>query len=111
MTLITPLLGIVHFKTKYNYRLSNHCFINELIFVTYALISNAVEKKQSYAPDKRGVIWCVGFGYTDFLSIHIKRQSLLLGIKILNLNILAEKYYLCTYFSWGGGGGGFMEVG
>ena len=43
MTLITPLFGIVHFKTNYNYRLSNHCFINELILVTYALISNAVE--------------------------------------------------------------------
>ena len=36
--------GIVHFKTNYNYRLSNHCFINELILVTYALISNTVEK-------------------------------------------------------------------
>ena len=44
ITLITPLLGIVHFKTNYNYRLSNHCLINELILVTYALISNAVEK-------------------------------------------------------------------
>ena len=44
ITLITPLFGIVHFKTNYNYRLSNHCFINELILVTYALISNAVEK-------------------------------------------------------------------
>ena len=44
VTLITPLFGIVHFKTNYNYRLSNHCFINELILVTYALISNAVEK-------------------------------------------------------------------
>ena len=43
ITLITPLFGIVHFKTNYNYRLSNHCFINELILVTYALISNAVE--------------------------------------------------------------------
>ena len=42
-TLITPLFGIVHFKTNYNYRLSNLCFINELILVTYALISNAVE--------------------------------------------------------------------
>ena len=42
--MITPLFGIVHFKTNYNYRLSNHCFINELILVTYALISNAVEK-------------------------------------------------------------------
>ena len=41
--MITPLFGIVHFKTNYNYRLSNHCFINELILVTYALISNAVE--------------------------------------------------------------------
>ena len=46
ITLITPLFGIVHFKTNYNYRLSNHCFINELILVTYALISNAVEKKK-----------------------------------------------------------------
>ena len=36
---------MVHFKTNYSYRLSNHCFINELILVTYALISNAVEKK------------------------------------------------------------------
>ena len=44
ITLITPLFGIVHFKTNYNYRLSNHYFINELILVTYALISNAVEK-------------------------------------------------------------------
>ena len=44
ITLITPLFGVVHFKTNYNYRLSNHCFINELILVTYALISNAVEK-------------------------------------------------------------------
>ena len=44
ITLITPLFGRVHFKTNYNYRLSNHCFINELILVTYALISNAVEK-------------------------------------------------------------------
>ena len=42
--MITPLFGRVHFKTNYNYRLSNHCFINELILVTYALISNAVEK-------------------------------------------------------------------
>ena len=45
ITLITPLFGRVHFKTNYNYRLSNHCFINELILVTYALISNAVENK------------------------------------------------------------------
>ena len=45
ITLITTLFGIVHFKTNYNYRLSNHCSINELILVTYALISNAVEKK------------------------------------------------------------------
>ena len=45
-TLITPLFGRVHFKTNYNYRLSNHCFINELILVTYALISNAVENDQ-----------------------------------------------------------------
>ena len=44
ITLITPLFRIVHFKTNYNYRLSNHCFINELILVTYALISNAIEK-------------------------------------------------------------------
>ena len=44
ITLITPLFGRVHFKTNYNYRLSNHCLINELILVTYALISNAVEK-------------------------------------------------------------------
>ena len=43
ITLITHLYGRVHFKTNYNYRLSNHCFINELILVTYALISNAVE--------------------------------------------------------------------
>ena len=43
ITLITPLFGRVHFKTNYNYRLSNHCLINELILVTYALISNAVE--------------------------------------------------------------------
>ena len=42
------LFGIVHFKTNYNYRLSNHCFINELILVTYALLSNAVEKKMLY---------------------------------------------------------------
>ena len=42
--MITPLFGKVHFKTNYNYRLSYHCFINELILVTYALISNAVEK-------------------------------------------------------------------
>ena len=42
--MFTPLFGRVHFKTNYNYRLSNHCFINELILVTYALISNAVEK-------------------------------------------------------------------
>ena len=46
ITLITPLFGIVHFKTNYNYRLSNHCFINELILVTYALISNAVENRE-----------------------------------------------------------------
>ena len=39
ITLITPLSGIVHFKTNYNYRLSYHCFINKLILVTYALIS------------------------------------------------------------------------
>ena len=38
------IFGIVNFKTNYKYRLSNHCFINELILVTYALISNAVEK-------------------------------------------------------------------
>ena len=44
ITLITHLFGIVHFKTNYKYRLSNHCFINELMLVTYALISNAVEK-------------------------------------------------------------------
>ena len=50
ITLITPLFGIVHFKTNYNYRLSNHCFINELILVTYALISNAVEKKEDSHP-------------------------------------------------------------
>ena len=49
ITLITPLFGIVHFKTNYNYRLSNHCFINELILVTYALISNAVENKRKKA--------------------------------------------------------------
>ena len=42
--MITHLFGRVHFKTNYNYRLSNHCFINELILVTYALISNALEK-------------------------------------------------------------------
>ena len=48
ITLITPLFGIVHFKTNYNYRLSNHCFINELILVTYALISNAVEKTDTF---------------------------------------------------------------
>ena len=46
ITLITPLIRIVHFKTNYNYRLRNHCFINELILVTYALISNAVEKTE-----------------------------------------------------------------
>ena len=51
ITLITPLFGIVHFKTNYNYKLSNHCFINELILVTYALISNAIEncKRQYHA--------------------------------------------------------------
>ena len=43
--MITPLFGRVHFKTNYNYRLSNHCLINELILVTYALISNAVENE------------------------------------------------------------------
>ena len=42
--MITPLSGIVHFKTNYNYRLSNHCFIDELLLVTYALVSNASEK-------------------------------------------------------------------
>ena len=41
--MITPLFGRINFKTNYNYRLSNHCFINELILVTYALIRNAVE--------------------------------------------------------------------
>ena len=50
ITLITPLFRIVHFKTNYNYRLSNHCFINELILVTYALISDAVEKNMTPAP-------------------------------------------------------------
>ena len=52
ITLITPLFGIVHFKTNYNYRLSNHCFINELILVTNALISNAVEKMSLRLCDK-----------------------------------------------------------
>ena len=46
------LFGIVHFKTNYNYRLSNHCFINELILVTYALISNAVENALTVVPTK-----------------------------------------------------------
>ena len=36
---------MAHFKTNYKYRLSNHCSINELILVTYALISNAVENE------------------------------------------------------------------
>ena len=49
------------------------------------------KKKQIYALDKRGVILWVGLGYSDFLSIHIKSQCLLLGIKILNINILTEK--------------------
>ena len=56
ITLITPLFGIVHFKTNYNYRLSNHCFINELILVTYALISNAVEKKHNSVWERSGSI-------------------------------------------------------
>ena len=30
ITLKTHLFRIVHFKTNYKYRLSNHCFINEL---------------------------------------------------------------------------------
>ena len=53
ITLITPLFGIVHFKTNYNYRLSNHCFINELILVTYALISNAVEKDYHFLSQQK----------------------------------------------------------
>ena len=68
ITLITPLFGIVHFKTNYNYRLSNHCFINELVLVTYALISNAVEKWE-YPPPPPGRIYfslkvhnCLGEG-------------------------------------------------
>ena len=58
--MITPLFRIVHFKTNYNYRLSNHCFINELILVTYALISNAVEKGNR---TDRGGLECFHAGY------------------------------------------------
>ena len=79
ITLITPLFGIVHFKTNYNYRLSNHCFINELILVTYALISNAVEKIRG--DTKRQ------------LHIHVAHHD------ILGFTILSDKALSCNRVS------------
>ena len=67
ITLITPLFGIVHFKTNYNYRLSNHCFINELILVTYALISNAVENRKICAHTYTITYTCVKYPLTVVL--------------------------------------------
>ena len=77
ITLITPLFGIVHFKTNYNYRLSNHCLINDLILVTYALISTAIEK--------------------IFLSGTTKLRALIFSMK----HHLVNFYQVCpTIFPW-----------
>ena len=73
ITLITPLFGIVHFKTNYNYRLSNHCFINELILVTYALISNAVEKTSWNEPKWIKIDRKSGFRSVRSFAIVIRR--------------------------------------
>ena len=76
ITLITHLFGIVHFKTNYNYRLSNHCFISELILVIYALISNAVENKgdpnylENYQPIT--ILSCLGKLFTLILNNRLK---------------------------------------
>ena len=65
---------------RHNYRLSNHCFINELILVTYALISNAVENRERA---KAGTnVWYQIFG----TKVYKHQNGTIMQIKVLKLD-------------------------